>query len=172
MRTADQNKRAALTYATAYIVVPRYAFHETDRFTSDFVKAPDLAAKFFYVLACQAHQDEPNPEDADRVRGYTGLLDERHDYYLIEYPAFPPIDLMTTGGSQLPDEAGPYVLAPYFSAVVIERETGDLLYFVLGQSPAAGTTLRGVTPTTNANLGSGCEPTREAFLELVRQHIA
>jgi hypothetical protein len=172
MRTADQNKRAALTYATAYIVVPRYAFHETDRFTSDFVKAPDLTAKFFYVLACQAHQDEPNPEDADRVHGLTGLLDDRHDYYLIEYPAFPPVDLMTTGGPPLPDEAGPYVLAPYFSAVVIERETGNLRYFVLGQSPAAGTTLRGVTPTTNANLGPGCEPTRNAFLKLLREQAA
>jgi hypothetical protein len=174
MRTADQNKRAALTYATAYFVVPQYAFNQADQFTSDFVKAPDLAAKFFYVAACQAHNTDPNPEDAARVRGYTGLLDDRHDYYLIEYPPFPPVDLLASadaGGppnAGLPEEAGTYVLAPYFSAAVVERETGDLRYFVLGQSPDARTTLRGVTPTTNANLGPGCEPTREAFLGLLR----
>lgn len=178
MRTAEQNRRAAVAYAAAYFVVPRYAFGETDRFTSDFLKSPDLAAKFFYVVAAQSRGEEPNPEDAARVRGVTGLLDDRRDYYLVEYPTFPAVDLLADldagrePNAGLPEEAGQYVLAPYFSAAVVERDTGEVSYFVLGQSPDAWTTLRGVTPTTNANLGPGCIPERAAFLQMLRERAA
>ncbi len=178
MRTAEQNRRAAVAYAAAYFVVPRYAFEETERFTSDFLKSPDLAAKFFYVMAAQMRNEEPDPGDAARVGGATGLLDDRHDYYLIAYPTFPAVDLLADfdagrePNAGLPEEAGPYVLAPYFSAAVIERQTQAVSYFVLGQSPDARTTLRSVTLTTNANLGPGCIPDREAFLALLRERMA
>jgi hypothetical protein len=72
----------------------------------------------------------------------------------------------------LPAGFGSHVLAPYFSAVIEDRNTREAQCFVLGQSPDALTTLRLVTPTMNANLGRGCEPELEAFLELHRQRLA
>lgn len=61
------------------------------------------------------------------------------------------------------------VLAPYFSAMIRERTTGTARYYVLGQSLDGHTTFRTVTPEMNANLGPGCEPELDAFLELLRQ---
>jgi hypothetical protein len=62
-------------------------------------------------------------------------------------------------------------LAPYLSAVVT-RPGEPPRYFALGQSPDGFTTLRGVTPDMNANLGPGCEPELEPFLALLRERVS
>ena len=64
-----------------------------------------------------------------------------------------------------------FVLAPYFSAMLVENEGGQVRYFILGQSPDGHTTLRGVTLNMNANLGRGCEPELKAFLDLLQDRV-
>jgi hypothetical protein len=48
-------------------------------------------------------------------------------------------------------------------------EVGECQYFVPGQAPNGGTTLRRVSPVSNANLGQGCEPELNTFLQLLRE---
>lgn len=127
-------------------------------------------AQFYFTEAAKGRKKQPKAEIASDVRGHTGRLDGRRDYIIVEYPQFPAIDLLadSSGGPAPPSG---YVLAPYFSAVVIDRGSDEVRYFVLGQSPDARTTLRKVSPSANTNLGRGCEPNLEDFLALLRQHV-
>ena len=59
-------------------------------------------------------------------------------------------------GSQIPN-----VLAPYFSSI-LRAENDSVAYYVLGQAPKGGTTLRCITINgVNANLGNVDEITRD-----------
>jgi len=171
MRTAAENTGAQIAYDVAYFVLPRRAHAGIKELRSEFEGSPDTCARFFYAEAAKDRKKQPKAEQVRAVRGHTGRLDGKRDYIIVEYPHFPAIDLLAdpTGGVAAPSG---YVLAPYFSAVVIDRGTDEVHCFVLGQSPDARTTLRKVSPDTNANLGRGCEPNLEAFLGLLRQHVA
>jgi hypothetical protein len=170
MRTAEQDKRAQIAYDMAYFVLPRYAQSDIAGFRSEFEESPDLRAMFYYTLAAKMRGEEPDTEDLRQLRGHTGRFDTGQHYVVIEYPRFPAIDLLSSGGG-LPEGICSYILAPYFSAIVDDREAGEPRCFVLGQSPDARTTLRAVTPMMNANLGPGCEPELAAFLELLRRKV-
>ena len=172
MRTADQNKRAKVAYDTAYFVLPRYAHGEIERIKSRFEEAPDLGAMFYFVLAAKMRGEEPNIDDVRQLRGHVGKLETGWNYIVVEYPRFPAVDLLKESDVNLHAALGSHVLAPYFSAILEDRFTGEVRCFVLGQSPDAMTTLRTVTATTNANLGRGCEPELELFVDLLRQRTA
>src|SRR5262249_20241878 len=131
-----------------------------------------LGAMFFYVLTCQADGKEPDPEAVAAFAAHTGTLDDRHDYYVIEYPSPPPVDLSDVDPDRMFEEMSRIALAPSFSAMVQEKASGAVRYFILGQSPDGDTTLRGVSPGMNANLGPGCEPELEAFLQLLRERVS
>lgn len=170
MRTADQNRRALIAYDAAYTVLPGRAHAGPEELHADFGDAPDLAALDLYRRAARGRVTEPDPDDLRAIRGHVGRLDAERDVLVIDYPTYPAIDLLAAPHG-LPPDAGVYVLAPYFSAVVIDRDTREVNCFVLGQSANAKTTLREVSPAMNANLGPGCEPELGAFLELLRKRI-
>jgi len=90
-----------------------------------------------------------------------GRLSPNQEYFVIEYPSPQPLRLDT----------GMPVLAPYFSAVIVNETNGPPAYFVLGQAPTGGTTLRTLEDGVNANMGSGCEPTLDALLQLLRSIV-
>jgi hypothetical protein len=172
MRTAEQNRRVEVAYYAAYTLVPRYA-SDRDQLVGDFAEAPDLTAIRWYIEAAKMLGRVADRDDVAQLRGHTGRLDADRDYYLIEYPRFPAVDLLASldaGG--LPAGTGAYVLAPYFSAALLDREAREMRYFVLGQSPDARTMVREVTPEMDANLGSGCAAEREALLSFLRQRLA
>lgn len=159
-----------LCYDVAYFVLPHYAFNDLPKLADLCLNTPTAAGPFFYLMAAQARRVEPNIEDARRFRWHHGRLGDGREYFALEYPAPPPVDLsdvpieqMTAGGKQ-------FVLAAHFSAII--RGEDGVQYFVLGQAPmGGGTTLRCVLPAgANCNLGRGPEPELAAFLDAVAHH--
>jgi hypothetical protein len=173
METApmDTNERASLCYAMAYFALPSHVFQESERVLRELSTTPELTAKLLYQLTCKAREKEPHPGDANAFAVHSGVLNERYDYYLIEYPAFPPVDVGNVPTEQAVQRMHHVVLAPYFSAIVVGKETREVKYFVLGQSPDGQTTLRGVSLEMNTNLGRGCDPKAQAFLTLLRERL-
>ena len=172
MRTAEENKRAGVTYDMAYFFLPSRAHAGLEELKAELDESPEVGALSYYVSAAKRRGVRPHADDMRAIRVYSGRLVHERDFIVIEYPRFFAVDLLADFSGGLPAGAGPYVLAPYFSAIVEDRGTREADYFVLGQSPDARTTLRSVSPTMNANLGPGCEPELEAFLKLLRERFA
>lgn len=158
-----------LCYDVAYFLLPRYAFERVGKVVDLRANTPHAAGPFFYVMACRMRGIEPVIDDARRLRWHHGALGEGCEYYVLEYPSPPPVDILTRPPEEITTSSTPFVLAPYFSAIVRAIPEGTVRYFVLGQSPMGGvTTLRGVLPEgINCNLGRGPEPRLDAFLDVV-----
>lgn len=120
-------------------------------------------------MVCQVAKITPVEEDGRRFRAHHGALDDARAYFVVEYPAPPPVDFSGIDPEQCRPEELP-VLAPWFSAVVRQRDTGVVSYFTLGQAPfGGGTTFRSVTADgMNCNHGPGPEPQLDGFLARVR----
>jgi len=147
-----------MCYKMAYVVLPQ-ELHQNPTATLNRIRSwPDSAGTLFYTKACMSSGCMPKREDAIAFRTHIGPLSADNTYLIIEYPSPPPLAL----------EAGIPVLAPYFSAIIVNETTGQLAYFVLGQALTGGTTLRTVNEGVNANLGPGSDPTLDAFLQLLR----
>jgi len=149
-----------ISYGMAYFMLPPLLYQDPARIRGYFENAEIPAGSFLYVMYCKAQGIEPLRADAALFRSHTGVLREGTTYYVIEYPPSPPADLGRPGAT----------LAPLFSAILWTEATGGVAYYILGQRPFGGTTLRTVTPEgTNANLGEGPPPELDAFLDSLRQ---
>jgi len=162
-----------LCYDVAYFILPHYAFEDLSKVADMCANMPNAAGPFFYVMACQMRKIEPNLEDAPRLRWHTGTLDERRQFFVLEYPEPPPVDFSDVSPEELLNAETPPVLAPYFSGIFQDIKSGDVQYFILGQAPlGGGTTLRAIVPDgANCNLGPGPAPTLSAFLDVVRGRV-
>jgi hypothetical protein len=160
---------AQLCYDVAYFILPHYGFRDLAKLADLCLNTPTAAGPFFYVMAAQARKVEPDAEDARRFRWHHGQLDEGREYFALEYPAPPPVDLSDLPIEQVIGGAARFVLAPHFSAII--RGAGEVKYFILGQAPmGGGTTLRCILPEgANCNLGPGPEPRLSAFLDAIRE---
>jgi hypothetical protein len=169
-KVSEEVSLPQLCYDVAYFVLPHYAYHDLPKLADLCRNQPNAAGPFYYVMACLSRKVEPDIEAGKRFRWHHGTRDDGWEYFVLEYPVPPPIDL---SGIDVEDfAAGPVlVLAPHFSAVRHHPATGEVKYFVLGQAPmGGGTTLRAVMPDgANCNLGPGPEPRLEAFLGAIRQ---
>ncbi len=163
-----------LCYDIAYFILPHHAFKDLARLADLCLNTPTAAGPFFHFLAAQMRKEEPNTEDARRFRWHHGQLDEGREYFVLEYPVPPPIDLSGASLEQVLASGTKFVLAPHFSAIVRGPGPEEVHYFVLGQAPmGGGTTLRCVLPEgMNCNLGPGPEPQLSAFLAAVREQLA
>jgi hypothetical protein len=168
---SETHDRAQCCYTTAYRVLPGYAFERPEKLQSHFSRDPDYAAKFFYVIGCTMEDREPDAEEVRAIKGYSGPLNERLKYHLVEFPKFPPVNVSHLPDAELFKAMQGVVLAPYFSAIVYAEAAKVEHYFVLGQSPDGLTTFRTVTPEMNANLGRGCAPDRAAFVALLADRL-
>lgn len=164
---------APVSYAIAYFVLPHNAFHDFDNLAATWADEAAPAGPVFYRMGCQFHRVEPMEEHAGLFRASHGQLDDATDYYLLEYPEPPPLDFSRLFPGKKLDDAEVPVLAPFFSAMLQNRQTGVVSYYVLGQSPVGGgATLRSVTRDgVNGNLGPGPAPRAEAFLECLRAAV-
>ncbi len=158
-----------LCYDVAYFVLPHYAYDEIAKVADLCSNTPTAAGPFFYLMACQMRKVEPIIEDAMRFRCHQGQLREGQEYYALEYPSPPSVDLSDLSLDELSNAGSPPVLAPYFSAIIHEAPAGAVSYYILGQAPiGGGTTLRSVLREgTNCNLGPGPEPRLDGFLEAI-----
>ncbi len=157
-----------ICYAMAYFLLPMYCAERPDALLQNLRAGPRAGAVYFYLRTCQIKEIGPRDEVVPFLSVSTGKLDDTTTYHIITYPTPPPIDLFKIPADKLSDRLQEFVLAPYFSAVLEKSETHEIAYFILGQSPDGFTTLRTVTGTVNANLGPGCEPKLESFVELLR----
>lgn len=159
-----------LCYDVAYFVLPHYAFQNLGKLADLCLKTPDMAGPFFYVMAAKGRKIEPDIKDAKRLRWHHGQLTESYEYFALEYPAPPPVDMSDMPVMKMLRNEG-WVLAPHFSVII--RSAGDVQYFILGQAPTGGgTTLRCILPEgANCNLGPGPEPELAAFLDAVRARV-
>lgn len=158
--TSTRHSLSSICYCIAYFVLPHYAFKDCDQLVRRFTDDPAKAGPFFYLIGCQMLKAEPIREDALKIKAHHGQLDDMCDYFVMEYPTPPPIDLSATE----------VVLAPHFSAILRGRQDGKTNYYTLGQAPlGGGTTLRSVTPDgKNCNHGPGPEVRLDAFLARLR----
>lgn len=142
-----------LCYDIAYFILPIYAYQRLDGLR-EITAREKIGGPFFYIMACQQHKIEPDPDVAQGFQWHSGAFSDGSTHLTLEYPTPPPVSR----------NLNQMVLAPYFSSVVETKDRG-VHYFILGQSPMGGTTLRTVTPDgANANLGPGTEPALDAFL--------
>ncbi len=158
-----------LCYDVAYLILPYFAYEDLSKLVDMCLNTPTAAGPFFYIMAAQARKVEPNPEDARRFRWHHGEMAQGQEYFALEYPEPPAVDMSNVPVEHLMDAGSAFVLAPHFS--VILRGTGGVQYFILGRAPmGGGTTLRRILPEgTNSNLGPGPEPTLPSFLDAVRE---
>ena len=163
-----------LCYDVAYFILPQYAFNHLIRVEELCAKTPDAAGPFFYIMACQMSKVEPVADDARSFRWHHGQFPDGREYYVLEYPVPPSVDLSARTPEELMNAGSPLVLAPHFSAIIRDSLTGAISYHVLGQSPfGGGTTLRAVLPEgINCNLGPGSPPRLEAFLDALSSRDA
>jgi hypothetical protein len=159
----DKNDLYQICYRVAYYMYPALLYSDPQKMREIFTKYGDAAGAYFYVLLCKQEGIEPDEEHAKRFRPYTGQLANGTDYVLLEYPTPPPVnpDLMKAA------------LAPHFSIILYPRASENVAYYILGQRPFGGTTLRTVTKDgMNANLGEGCEPDRDTFLAFLTDKLS
>ena len=153
-----------LCYDVGYFILPHYADHDVAKVADLCLKSPSVAGPFFYVMACQVRKVEPVIEDAKRFTWHHGKLRHGREYFVLEYPVPPPVDMSHMAVEEMLSEANPLVLAPYFSAI-LRDDGGATAYYILGQAPiGGGTTLRRVSKHVNSNLGPGPAPNLAAFL--------
>src|SRR5579859_7693431 len=102
METApmDTNERASLCYAMAYFALPSHVFQEPERVLRELSTNPDVTARLFYAQTCKAREKEPYPQDSQAFHVLAGVLDDRYDYHLIQYPVFPRLDLSNLSADQ------------------------------------------------------------------------
>jgi hypothetical protein len=156
----------------AYFVLPRYVASGAAAFIENLARTPTLGAGFYYAMACQMNRKEPDTKLLRSFPVHLGDLDEHHQYCIVEYPKQPAVDLMELSVEEMLALGNKVVFAPYFSAIILSKQSKVARYFILGQSPDGHTTLRSVTPEMNANHGSGCEPVLEEFVSLLRERLA
>jgi hypothetical protein len=158
-----------LCYDIAYFILPNYIFHDLKKLTSLCQETPSAAGPFFYVMACNLREIEPDVEVARSLKLHTGSHADR-PYLALEYPTPPDVDfdLAETDPAKLMDAARLIVLAPYWSVIFCDQKPE---YFILGQSPLIGTTtVRQILPEgMNCNLGPGPKPTLPLFLEAISE---
>lgn len=158
-------QRAELCYATAYFIIPQYIQQNKERLLEELQTHKEVMAKSLYLTACKAGDQVPHEDDVVALTMHTVMLDTQHEAFIIAFPQFPPVNI------QEYDSVDQIVLAPYFAAIIYNRTTNEMKYFILGQSLDAWTTLRKVTFTSNDNLGPGCQPDLEAFTKLLKRHV-
>jgi hypothetical protein len=158
-----------LCYNIAYFILPQYVYNDPNKIVDLCSNMPTAAGPFFYVMACQLSKVEPSAEDARLFRWHHGRSGEGREYYVLEYPTPPPVDLSELSPDDLVSGGGFPVLAPHFSGMIGAVAMGEFNYYILGQSPmGGGTTLRSVlSEGSNCNLGPGPEPHLASFLEAI-----
>ncbi|MGH7143668.1 MAG: hypothetical protein ACREJ2_05965 [Planctomycetota bacterium] len=160
-----------ISYAMAYFILPHYAFKSLQKAIDLWVQSPRTCPTFFYLTTCQVKKCDSNTEEATKFTAHQGKLDDKRDFYLMQHPTPPKIDLTGLTPEQL--AAQKPVLAPFYTAIVVERATKAASVFVLGQAPTGGgVTVRQIgADGSNAKLADGPQADISQFLSFVRSRF-
>lgn len=163
-----------LSYDIAYKLFPAYAFEQPKALLDAIESSPDSTHALLYFIICKAHEIEPDHADAERYRWHKISGEPSGIRLILEYPKPAPIDLSDQSFEDIKNSMGKWVLAPHFSALIVDEPDAKPAYYVLGQSSmGGGTTLRRVDADgANLNLGPGPQPELAAFLAAVDSHLA
>lgn len=159
---------AKVCYAMAYFVLPDYVRQQPDKLVERLAEG-DRGAVFLFLVACKAASHQAVKEEALAFSTHEGDLETGHHYWIVQYPTPPSVNFIEPEFIPVthPERTG--VLAPYFSAILRDRGSQALDYYILGQAPFGGTTLRRVSGRINSNLGPGCDPEIGAFVKLLSE---
>ncbi|BBM87890.1 hypothetical protein [Candidatus Uabimicrobium amorphum] len=159
-------------YEMAYYLLPGYVYNEKEKVIAE-LSMGRIGAMFFYTIVCLQKEEEPTPEAMNALKVNSGEFDN-YNYHIITYPTPPPVDTDISIEDMIAGRQR-QVLAPYFSAIIEEKSSQKMRYFILGQSPDGLTTLRTVTideeGMTNANLGRGCTVDVNAFITMLQEFL-
>lgn len=75
-----------LCYDVAYFILPRYAYNDLGKFAELCLNTSTAAGPFFYLMACQMRNVEPDAEDAKRFCWSHGQLGGGREYFALQYP--------------------------------------------------------------------------------------
>jgi hypothetical protein len=151
---------------------------------SEFMDLWNGTIPFPFYLAIKGASDQVmhlSAEQLQEFKYYQGELKPGLNYYLMEFPKPPPqteqpnrqdvVDLLSQG-KKLSPEAVP-VLGPFFAVACHNTQTNEIHFYILGQSPKEGTTLRVALENGkgHANCGPGPEPSPSSFLQAVADRL-
>ena len=116
------HETAECCYAMAYYLLPQYVADTPEKII-DRLSEGRVGAIFFYFMACKLKGMEPGDQDATSVTSFSvhsGSLDERNDYWIVQYTPPTKVDLSAEMNADDPatmlKAMENVVLAPYFSA--------------------------------------------------------
>lgn len=161
-----------ISYALAYEVLPHYAFKRISEIRNSSRPGLRFGGPYFYILTLKlCFQMNPGNDDEHAAK-YLWHRAQRSDgtlIHVLEYPVPPCVAHVTE--EQWLERVHDNVLAPHFSAIV-DADT-DPRYFILGQRPLGGTTLREVTGDgRNYNLGEGPAANLADFVQAVKSRMS
>ena len=163
-------------YAAATVVIPYRVFDHCELFVKEALSAPsDTVANILLQASLQIRVGIPDWErklHIDTGREYleqfnlvSGDLTPQTKYIVIPFPKPPPVILRWTDGFP--------VCGVFFVGVVYSPTDFSTRCYVLRPSMPGSpdpTTLRELLKDgTNLNLGGGCRPNTDAFIELLRR---
>lgn len=149
---------ALISYTIAYRSLPRLLARPVVAGFEKWLEDPDAVRDSLYRVGCIMAQRTMQVGQSQRILAHVGVLGARHEYFIFEYPKPPGYA----------PEMGNRLLAPYFSAVIRDTGDGKCEYYVLGQSPDGGTTIRSVQEDEHTLVGGGVEPTLECWIAHLR----
>ncbi len=157
-------------YDVAYFILPQYVFQDLAKITDICLNTPATAGPFFYLMACQSREIDPDLDAATTLKWHPGLFDDNRRYLALEYPTPPPLDMGEADPIAMLESGNQIVLAPYYS-VILYGDNIESEYFILGQAPiGGGTTLRQILDDgTNCNLGPGPPPSLNGCFAAIRE---
>jgi hypothetical protein len=177
--TLSRVELARLSYNLTYKVLPKLVHSRW----SEFMDLWNGSIPFPYYFAIKGASDQLkrlSSEQLQEFKYYQGDLKADLKYYLIEFPAPPPqtgeptlekVAVQLAQGKKLSPESVP-VLGPYFAVACHNAQTSEVHFYILGQSPSGGTTLRiALEGGAHANCGPGPEPAPNTFLQAVADRL-
>jgi hypothetical protein len=151
--TAAPNPLQQVFRHLAFEVLPRSVGSKPVEFIANYMVNPE---RFTARLFREASRGMGFPRDdavAQQLRSHFGDFGEDCEFYMIEFP-------------RLPGGAKPAISV---AAVVLDRETDEVVCYVLSEEVDGSTAVRAVHNRVNWQLGNGPEPLAGAFLKYLRQ---
>lgn len=157
-----------LSYAFCYQGLPKIFFANPAAVVSALQKDGSMALQSYVSTFLEEYQEAMPAARAHIPTDFASMfsteirqVDANLGVALITHPRPPkhPVEL----------QPGKPILAPYFAAILFDPSSlAKPVFYVLGQNPTGGTTLRSVSGENfHGNCGTGCKPDLEDFLSLV-----
>ena len=173
----SQEDLARISYFMAFRMLPHVIFNDWNKFC-ELRNGYMPISRYFAMRSSIPFERSMNHEQLLIFKVFLGQLNNgRGTYYAFRFPTPPPVDPNDTtatraqkaaaeGRKLSPNETKP--LAPYFAALLEDTASSRSEFLVLSQSPDGAASLRSVTAELSGRVASCPEPTKEAFLQMIK----